>query len=169
MIYYHETPKRQNKLSAVLSLCCAVAGLLLLTFARHMPYTSLIQMLSLIFWVVAVYMAARSVIGYTYRLQRDENDGKDELAVVQIKGKRTVTVCRLLLSDLREWDAVSSANEKEFKEKYRTDRIHNYCVDLAPSRSVYLLFEENGVRIVLRLQAGEEFLSRLKALTFPTA
>ena len=112
--------------------------------------------------------AARAVIGYTYRLQRDEGDGRDELAVVQIKGKRTVTVCRLLLSDVRAWDVVTSANEKEIKNKYRADRVHNYCPDLCPARSVYLLFEENGERIVLRLQAGEEFLSRLKALTQPT-
>ena len=165
MIYYSETPKRQNRLSAVIAFCCAIAGLVLLTFSRYLPYTSLIQMISLIAWIIAIYMAARSVIGYTYRLQRDENDGKDELAVEQIKGKRTITVCRLLVSDLREMDVVTSVNKDAIKDKYRADRVHNYCPDLAPSRSVYLLFEENGQRIVLHLQAGEEFLSRLKALT----
>lgn len=168
MIYYSETPKRQNRLSAVIALCCALAGLVLLTVSRYLPYTSIVQMLSLVFWVVAVYMAARACLRYTYRLQRDEGDGKMELAVVQIKGKQTVTVCRLLLSDLCEIDVVTPTNGKELTEKYRADRIHNYCVDLSPSRSVYLLFEENGERIVLRLQTEEEFLSRLKALTDPT-
>ena len=165
MIYYSETPKRQNRLSAVIAFCCAIAGLVLLTFSRYLPYTALIQTVSLIAWIVAVYMAARAVMGYTYRLQRDEGDGKDELAVVQHKGKKTVTVCRLLLGDLREIDLVTSANEKEIKQKYHADRIHNYCPDLCPAHSVYLLFEENGRRIVLRLQAGEEFLSYLKRYT----
>lgn len=165
MIYYSETPKRQNRLSAVIAFCCAIAGLVLLTFSRYLPYTSLIQMISLIAWIVAIYMAARAVMGYTYRLQRDEGDGQDELAVIQIKGKKTVTVCRLLLRDLREIDLVTSANEKSLKEKYHADRIHNYCPDLCPARSVYLLFEENGQRIALRLQAGEEFLSYLKRYT----
>jgi hypothetical protein len=165
MISYSETPKRQNRLSAVIALCCAIAGLVLLTFSRYLPYTSLIQMISLIAWIVAIYMTARAVMGYTYRLQRDEGDGQDELAVIQTKGKKTVTVCRLLLRDLREIDLVTSANEKSLKEKYRADRIHNYCPDLCPARSVYLLFEENGQRIALRLQAGEEFLSYLKRHT----
>jgi hypothetical protein len=117
------------------------------------------------YYISFLYSAYRGS-GYTGYDEIDLNgDGQDELAVIQIKGKKTVTVCRLLLRDLREINLVTSANEKSLKEKYRADRIHNYCPDLCPARSVYLLFEENGQRIALRLQAGEEFLSYLKRYT----
>ena len=75
-----------------------------------------------------------------------------------------VTVCRLLVTDLKEIDVVTPENEKELRAKDRADRVHALCPDLCPVRSVYLMFEENGNRIVLRLQASEELLLRLKAL-----
>ena len=167
MIYYSETPTRQNKLSAVLALCCAVAGVALLSFSRYLPYVSLVQTAAFVLCIVAVSLAARACLRYTYRLQRDEGDGKDELAVIQIKGKRSVTVCRLLVTDLKEIDVVTPENEKGLRAKYRADRVHALCPDLCPPRSVYLLFEESGNRIVLRLQASEELLLRLKALANP--
>ena len=164
MIYYSETPTRKNKWSAVLALCAAIAGVVLLSFSRYLPYASLVQTAAFVLCIVAVSMAARACLRYTYRLQQDERDGKDELAVIQIKGKNTVTVCRLLVTDLREIDVVTPENEKELRAKYRADRVHVLCPDLCPPHSVYLLFEENGNRIVLRLQASEELLLRLKAL-----
>jgi hypothetical protein len=164
MIDFYETPERQNNIASLATLLCGIGGIVLFAAANYIPYASLPQSVAVVLLVVAVMMAVRWQTSYRYRISEDSEDGTVELCVLRLRGKKTMTLCRLALRDLREIDPVTSVDRKEHKKKYSADKIYNYCPDVLPDRAVYLHFEENGNRIILCLQASEEFVTRMKAL-----
>ena len=164
MIDFYEMPERENSIASLSTLICGITGFVLFAAANYIPYPSVAQMIGIVLLVIAVMMAVRWQTRYRYRVSEDTEDGTVELSVVRLRGNKTMTLCRLALRDLREMDACTPENRKECKQKYHADKIYNYCPDVLPQRSVYLHFEEAGQKIVLCLQASEEFLTRLKSL-----
>ena len=162
MIDFYETPEQQNNIAGLATLICGVSGMGLFLASNYILYPSLAQMVALGLLVVCVMMAARWQTRFRYRIGEDVQDGTIELAVVQLRGKKTTTLCRLSLKDLREIERCTSENRDACKQKYHADKVHNYCRDVLPATSVYLHFEEAGQRIILRLQASEEFISLLE-------
>jgi hypothetical protein len=163
MIYYSETPERGNRIAAVMALLCGIGGVVMFGFAGFVSYTGIMQMIGIVLLMVAMIMFAQAQVVYTYMLQRNEDDGLDELAVIETRGRRSVTVCRLLLRDLKQLDECDRKNEKATRQKYHSHKIHSYCPDVAAARVVYLHFDEPEQAIVVRLQASERFLNELKA------
>ena len=165
MVYFSETPTRKNHAAAVLSLLCGLVGIAVFACANFLDYSAIFQTVGIILLMITVILLGSTLVRYTYTLQKSDKDGLDELAVVEHRGKKQTTVCRLLLSDLRKIDECTAKAEKPIRRSYHGDRIHSYCPDIFASRVVYLLFEENGERIVLRLQASEQFMDVLKKMT----
>ncbi len=165
MIDFYETPERQNNIASLATLIGGIAGIVLFAASNYIPYPSVAQIIGMVLLVIAVMMAVRWQTRYRYRVSEDAEDGTVELSVVRLRGNKTMTLCRLALRDLREIDPCTPEDRKEHKQKYSADKIYNYCPDVLPAKSVYLHFEEAGQRIVLFLQASEEFLTRMKSLT----
>ena len=164
MIDFYETPERENNIASLATLLCGIGGIVLFAAANYIPYPSITQMVGLVLLVICVMMAVRWKTNYRYRIGEDAEDGTVELSVIRLRGKKTMTLCRLALRDLREIDPSNPEDRKAHKQKYSGDKIYNYCSDVLPRRATYLHFEENGNRIILCLQASEEFLIKLKSL-----
>ncbi len=164
MIYFSESPTRKNHMAAVLALLCGLAGIATFACANFIDYGAILQTIGIVLLMIAVILLSRALVKYTYCLQKADADGLDELAVIEQRGQKRTTVCRLLLSDLKQTDVCTAKTEKMLRRTYHADRIHSYCPDLFPNRVVYLLFEEDGKRIVLRLQTSEPFMDMLERL-----
>ena len=164
MIYYTETPQKTNRHAAIFALCCALGGLALFVFSSFLSYPSAYQALGVVLLIAAIILCSRALTFYTYTLQKSESDGLDELCVTEHRGKRNTTLCRLLVRDLRQVDECDRKSEKTVRTAYKGERIHSYCPDILAAKTVYLLFDEDGERIVLRMQPSERFMTTLKQL-----
>lgn len=164
MTYYSETPQKTNRHAAIFALFCSLVGLALFVFSSFLSYPSAMQAVGVIFLIIAVFLCSRALTFYTYTLQKSEADGLDELCVIEHRGKRNTTLCRLLIRDLQEIHECDRSGEKAVRKAYAGDRIHSYCPDILAAATVYLLFEEDGQRIVLRLQPGRTFMNTLNQL-----
>ncbi len=162
MTHYSEIAARQNHLLSRVTLALALGGFALYIAAAFTPYALIVQLISVALLAFSVMLFVRRMIEYTYTIATDENDGAIELRVISRKGKRLTTLCRLNLSDLQEARIVSYAERKEASKRYYSDRIWSYCPDLCPARSVYLVFVENGQRIVLCIQPSDALIDCLR-------
>ncbi|MBE6660465.1 MAG: hypothetical protein E7605_03580 [Ruminococcaceae bacterium] len=165
MIYFSETPTRKNHAAAILALLFGLCGIAVFTCARFFDFSAVLQTIGIVLMMVTVVLLGSTLVKYTYTIQKSDKDERDELAVIEQRGQKQTTICRLLLSDLCKYDVCAAKEEKAVRRAYHADRIHSYCPDIFASRVVYLLFEENGERIVLRLQASEQFMDVLKRMT----
>ncbi len=162
MTYFSETPPKTNRHAAVFALLCSLCGLVLFVFSSFLPYASIPQAIGIVFLITAIFLCSRALTFYTYTLQKSDADGLDELCVIEHRGKRNTTLCRLLVRDLQSTTECDRAGEASVRAAFKGDRIHSYCPDILAARVVYFLFEENGERIVLRMQPSEEFMKILK-------
>lgn len=164
MTYYSETPQKTNRHAAVFGLLSSLCGLILFVFSAFLPYPSILQAVGVVFLIVAIFLVGRALTFYTYTLQKSDADGLDELCVTEHRGRRNTTLCRLLLRDLQKIDECDRTSERAVRKTYQGVRIHSYCPDVLPAKTVYLHFLEDGIDIVLRLQPSEDYMNVLKQL-----
>ena len=112
MIYFSESPTRKNHMAAVLALLCGLAGIATFACANFIDYGAILQTIGIVLLMIAVILLSRALVKYTYCLQKADADGLDELAVIEQRGQKRTTVCRLLLSDLKQTDVCTAKTEK---------------------------------------------------------
>ena len=114
--------------------------------------TEIIGLFALAF---AVLVASRYLLkDYVYRLEEAEN-GDVDLTVTELQGKRRVTVCRIGLSAVEEILTETPETRKAMKERLKGMKRYDYCIDLVPSRSLYLLFRDRDETVSVRLIPDE--------------
>ena len=163
MTYYSEKPPKTNRHAAIFALFCSLGVLSLFISSSFLSYPSAYQAVGVVLLIAAIILCSRALTFYTYSLQKSDSDGLDELCVVEHRGKRDTTLCRLLVRDLRQIDVCDRKSERAVRKTYSGLRIHSYCPDILAAKTVYLLFDEDGTSIVLRLQPSELFMNALKA------
>ncbi len=162
MIHFSEIAARRRRYSALLAPITGACGLLLYLASAYLPIYGAWQLIAIVFLGVAILLFARHSIEYSYFIQTSPDDGLLEFGVKERRGRRVNTICRLLLSDLREIEICSAERKKKCRSRFAGDTVHSYCPDIFPRETVYLLFEEDGSRIVLCLQPSEELLTLLE-------
>ena len=164
---HSEQPTRQNRVLPVLAAALLLCGALLFIASNYLPsLPSLMQALAVSLLIVGILLVGQYQTHFIYRIEPDVRGGEGhDLVVIQRKGRREQTVCRLGVEDVREIEEQTPDNRETIKKKYaaQKDTVHSYCVDLLPERSQYLRFDDGGDRVVIRLQASAQLIELLRA------
>ena len=161
---WSETPKHQNNLLRSLSAAFFGGGVMCYLCSLFAPFPAVLQTLSIALFCTAVCLIARHQESYTYRLEPDAWGGEGEdLVVMQKKNRQLICVCRLGVDDVRRIDVQTGDNATELKQSYAGVRVHSYCIDVRPSQSVYLTFDDGGNEIVIRLQCSPQLTDVFQA------
>jgi hypothetical protein len=146
----------------VLSVCFGILALCTLLIAAEAWGRLIWQSLFLVYAMVIVYVFTRYLASsYTYTL----SEQMGVFLVVQKKGRRLTTLCRMDLAALyrvRLYDPADKAGEG------RADR-YSYCMNPSPEIS-YLLFFRDGCRTAtVRVEVDTAFLHLLQQVTLANA
>lgn len=144
----------EGKRSGMKRLCFGLfAGAILLFFASGFEgifFPALMQTVSVLVITLTIMLMGRYLLRhYLYRVA-DDGEGVD-LRVDELSRRGRVTVCRLSLSQL--------VSAREWSDEIRPPRgvkIYNYCVDIKPTDSWLLEFEDGGQSIYIRLSPDEK-------------
>ena len=165
---WSESPRPTSRLIPRLAAVLFAVGALLYLAGASLPYPAASQTVGVVALCAAICLIARHQEHFTYVLEPDiRGTNGTDLVVKQRKNRREITVCRLGLEDVREIDEQNEQNAQVLKEKYQADRVHSYCVDILPKQSAYLVFDDGGDRVVIRLQCSDELLAMVRAALPP--
>ncbi len=154
-------PKKNNQTAKnmILLLFGGSFALLAVTAAfPAVPFRWIFQTIALLLLTAAVFLVTRYLTKmFVYRVVETDEGGHD-LTVTEAatNGKRAVTVCRVGLEQIRRAvlldfsDGGASLDVwKDFKKGRK--RIHDYRVDLRPTKSILLIVNEGGEELYILL------------------
>ncbi len=158
---YEWIPPKNNKKAqnaTLLLLGGAAALVLIFSVFPSLPFRWIPQLITVCLLTAAIFLMARYISkSYIYRIVSDENGGYD-LTVTETKvgGRGPLTVCRVGLSHVRHRLLADPAHEAEIRawvaeRKRARNKIFDYCVDWRPDQSIWILVEEGGEELALRL------------------
>ena len=146
-------PKRTGTLSKQVTM-----GLFIISLAAmfasglpNLPYRSVMQTLSLIVLAAAIALLGRYEFKtYVYALSKRE-DGTLDLTVTELKRRSRITVCRVGIDKITDACVMTKKDKPKFKEMKRKRKYYNYCVDLAPAKSLCFIANEGGEEVLIIL------------------
>ena len=150
--------KAKNIVSALL-----IGGFAIMTVtssAKDMPLKWLFQLAGLAVITAGIFIMTRYLFkSFLYRVSPTDT-GSADLSVIELQKKSRITVCRISVSGISEI-RVFSAEEKE-KEKTLLAEIKaggrkrfDYCADLNPDRFMWLMADECGESVAIKLSYDE--------------
>lgn len=149
-------PRPVNHRARSLTLGLLLPAALIFAAAWQMPaYGGVVQFLSLALIVIALFVAYKFIFSaYVYTLT-DPGDGVPCLLVEQVQGKRSSLVCRLpLYAVLRVLPA---------KAEPVRGKAYVYTATMSGGHYQYVVGRMDGVDILLKLEADEDFVAALTA------
>ena len=170
MKIYQVTPKkdmrRLNMLSSVLFIGAAI--LLGATFVfGDIPFKWAFQLIGIVMLTIAVFYFTRYIKrNFVYALEK--TDAGVDFTVTEINGRHIITVCRISTDnviDVYTASANDSLQKKEAiaKAKANNRKFFNYSVDMFGEQYVFLLADECGESVSVKLSYDEQLLALLKA------
>lgn len=163
---YETIPKKSNKAAHYTSVVLLIAAFAAMFFstAPSLPYRSVMQLAALVMLAFSILMMTRyTLCSYAYAVL--ERDGEYDLTVTELKRKSRITVCRIGLAGIEQVTLAKRADKEQsakLKAASKGRKIYNYCIDLAPAECIYLLTEECGERIAIKLSYDERLLEILQ-------
>ena len=158
-------PKRSNTLSKQITMGLFMISLVAM-FASgipNLPYRSVMQTFALIVLAAALTMLGRFEFKtYTYAISKREDGGYD-LTVTELKRRSRITVCRIALEGISEVYEITKENKKQLKEMRHSRKTFNYCIDLAPARTICIIASEGGEELVICLSYISELFEILSS------
>ena len=146
-------PKRSNTLSKQITMGLFILSLVAM-FASGvpgLPLRSVMQTVALIVLATAIAMLGRFEFKtYTYTVSTND-DGKLDLVVTELKRRSRITVCRVSIDGISEATEITAENKKQLKEMRKGRKSFNYCIDVAPARSICIIANEGGEELVISL------------------
>ena len=156
-------PKRSNTLSKQVTMGLFIISLVAM-FASgipNLPYRSIMQTLSLIILAAALAMLGRFELKtFVYAISKRDDGGLD-LTVTEIKRRSRITVCRVALDGISETKEITKENKKQLKEMRKSRKSFNYCIDLAPARTICIIANEGGEELMISLSYVPELFEIL--------
>ena len=157
-------PQRSNTLSkrVILALFAVSVGAMFFSTVPNLPCRSIMQLLSLLILALAIAMLGRYEFQrYTYAIIENDRGGLD-LTVTELKRRSRITVCRISLEGIERVEDMTPKNKKQLKELRAGRRSFNYCVDVSPAHSCFVLAEECGEKLAISISYIPELFEILK-------
>lgn len=160
---YEYKAERKNKTAAMTTLFASgIAAICLFCGGLFGTFRGIAEVVGLLAVAFAILVASRYLLkDYVYCLDKTEEGGVD-LTVTELQGKRRIVVCRIGLEDVEELLVETPETRKELRERLKSMKRYDYCVDLAPSRSLYLLFSDRDQTVAVRLLPDERMEKLLR-------
>ena len=150
-------PKGSNAKGKRVFLCTLAVALAIFLFSLLMTnYQGVVQLLAIAILTVSLYYYNRYVATvYEYEITTD-NDGAPVFVVCAYQGKRTSTLCRIALWDVREVIRLSQEELKKRPED-KTVSIHKYTPTLSPQTVTVISVRSEFEKSDLWIESSEEF------------
>ena len=128
--------------------------------AKEMPLKWLFQLAGLAVITVGIFIMTRYLFkSFLYRVSQTDT-GSADLSVIELQKKSRITVCRISVSGILEvcvFTPEEKDKEKALLAKIKSDgrKRFDYCADLSPDRFMWLIADECGERVALKLSYDE--------------
>ena len=147
----------------------AISGLLLLGGSLIMIVTSIFegiagkwafQLVSICMFGIGIFLVSRYIMkNYIYSVVA--TDGGNDLTVTELQNKKKITVCRISVSNIEKAVVIEPSNKSDKAEikdliKKGNYKRFNYCADLFDEKCIYLLADECGERVAIKLSWGKD-------------
>lgn len=173
---YSYSPKADLKKSVILISMCLVTFALFgaSSVDKDLVFAPIMGAVSSVFLFLAVAFAVR-LLGtrYAYRVVIDSR-GEGDLVIYELRGyfgkysntKRTKTVCRVSLYDIRE--VISLEKSKKGKKELRATKkrirkekaaLYNYCTDIFLTKYTILRIADGDEAFYVRFSPDEKMLA----------
>ncbi|MBQ7829632.1 MAG: hypothetical protein IJ345_05115 [Clostridia bacterium] len=157
------------KVTSALCLFCG-AALLILAQAGYIAIPILAQLLGLILWIAAVYIASSYLLrNYTYSVQINSRDGDNltlseqyDFVVYENKGKKIVKVCHVEMRDVTNIIKITPESKKTAENKDTKRFIYN--TQFAANQKIEILARISGEDYSITVTYDEELFSVLQKI-----
>lgn len=157
-------PKKSNNNDST-ALIALIAASLCMMFASSvdgLPYRSLAQLLTLMLLTLAIALLGRFRFRtYVYSIIVNDEGGQD-FCVTEIKKKSRITVCRISLASVEKVLLGTPENKKARKQEAKYRKLFNYCIDLAPKKTVCIFSNEGGEDSYIEVSFCDGLLEALR-------
>ena len=165
---YEFTPKGSNKSTktAISALILGGFAIMLVTMtAENMPFKWALQTAAIAVIATGILLMTRYVSkGYTYCVE--QKDETLDFSVIEMQGKVRITICRIALSNISEVHVLEASEQDKEKTlvasfKANGQKRFNYCTDFKPEKFIWLVANECGENVAVKLNYDEKLCELL--------
>lgn len=138
------TPTPKNTYAKILCFVCLLLGAGLFIFANldGVSYPAIPQLLGVISFTVSIYTASVYLLRqYTFSIDLNPAGDNNELdlVIIEHKGKREITVCRIGLDEMISVREVNAQNKKQIKAQRKKAKCYTYDTSFIAHRRIEIL------------------------------
>ena len=158
--YIPQTNKAKEKNTVSALLLGGFAIMIVTSVADNMPLKWIFQLIGLLIITAGIFIMTRYLYkSFLYRVSPTE-DGTADLSVIELQKKSRITVCRISVSGILEVHHLTLEKkdaEKELVAKIKADgrKRFDYCAEFAPEHFMWIIADECGERIAIKLSYDE--------------
>ena len=168
MNIYEFTPQKNMRKLALLTgaLFGGAAVIMAMTvLLGEMSYRWAFQLISLGMLAMGVFFTTRYIMK-TFVYKIEQTDTGADLTVTEIQGRHVITVCRISLSGIEQVISVCPNDRPTFNEaltraKSGGRKMYNYCADMFGDLCLFVLANECGEAVSVRLSYDEKLCELL--------
>ncbi len=156
-------PEKNNKRLSLVSGLLLIGGslMLLVTYIfEGITGKWIFQLLAICMFGVSIFLVSRYVMkNFIYAIV--STDGGNDFTVTELQNKKKTTVCRISVSNIErtfvieQGDKVKEDSVKALIKEGKYKK-YNYCADLFDEKCIYILADECGERVAIRLSWSED-------------
>jgi len=161
---YSKIPNPKNTTGKIISLCCLIAGVALFALGsvKHIPLPSVAQLIGVIFFTAAIYIASAYLLReYRFCIKesnRYSEDAPPDFVIYMKSGVRESTVCRFGFDEIDSVTEVTPENKKSLLEDRKKLKRYTYNTQFAAQ--YFIEVRSDGISVLLTYD--EELLATLK-------
>lgn len=159
----YSCPRRRITAQVLCLLLFALALMLGIFSALGLGPAWIFQLLMMVSLVGVIQISQRYLLSaYEYILDPlEEILQYNRITVIRVQGKRRTSVYTVPLSRLEE--VLPYRKYKKLREEYGEISMRmNFCADMFPRESYWLIFGDEGEKSAVRIQCGKDFTEELR-------
>lgn len=161
-------PAKNNKRLGLVSGLLLIGGaamLIITDIFKEITAKWAFQLLAICMFGVSIFLVSRYIMRHYIYAVMATDEGND-LTVTELQGKKKITVCRISVSNIEKAFVIEQGdkvNDDAVKALIKDGKYkkYNYCADLFDEKSIYILADECGERVAIKLSWGAELESFL--------
>ena len=162
---YSQKTKCSNNIASIAAATLFIGGLIFLAFVVvfTLPYEGVYQSISILLLTLSLLILNRYKLKSFLYCVKDTGSGYD-LTVTEIKGKTSITICRVSLSNIEQVERINDKNSSELKSKAKEEhrKIFSYSPDIAPKDECWVFVTECDEPYLLKLCADDTLFELLR-------